>query len=464
MERLFTWFSARRGQAIVGILGCALLVVGMAGCGESSNTPSTSSGSVSGSSQTTASTSASTSNRTKGQSENPYDKALATAEAAAPAKLSGGAVAIVNGTPITMASYQHWLEASAPASIKPLIANPSDYSACISALKAREQAEQKLVKKNEESLAKAQKGRKASRSLFRDLHRARTETQYKKQCEQSYQDERLQAVRTLINRAWTEGEAKELGVTLNQGEVAKQLKVREEEQKRLAKVARGSEFAGGEANYGAADLKEMISSSVLEQLVYKKVREKFAKTSSVSQTKLEKYFDEHKQIYAEPERRSIVYLSTKSKSTADAIAGEHGNLSKAASKHGVTATPTTVSCQQQNKTGGEGILVKICAAKTGVMSGPDAPTSSSKAASIFYLFEVKSTTPATKPNFAQAKEKIKQLLSTQGESLAASKYSEETREKLKARTECAKGYVVELCKEYVAPTPARILKARPLKH
>jgi hypothetical protein len=64
---------------------------------------------------------------------------------------------------------------------------------------------------------------------------------------------------------------------------------------------------------------------------------------------------------------------------------------------------------------------------------------------------VKSTTPATQPSFAKEKERIKELLSTQGQEQGMLKYNEETRAKLKAQTECAAGYVVALCKEYVAP-------------
>jgi hypothetical protein len=186
------------------------------------------------------------------------------------------------------------------------------------------------------------------------------------------------------------------------------------------------------------------------------MREKFTETDSISQGELEKYFNEHKQIYAQPESRSIVLVNTKSQSVAEAVAKEHvsGGLTAAASKHSMTATPTRLGCAQSSAgTGSQESLIKsICAAKTGVLSGPvKSSVGSVKAPATYYVFEVKSTTPATQPSFAQEKERIKQLLSTQGQEQGTLKYNEEARAKLKAQTECAAGYVVALCKEYVAP-------------
>jgi hypothetical protein len=455
-----------RMRVYLAVLMGAATVLG-AGCGSSENSSSSSpQASTPGGSGSAAaqSSSARQSNLSKGgltasrgAVESPYTKAIAAAEASAPSHLSGEAVAIVNGAPITKATYDRWLEVSAPATVKPLIANPSDYSGCISALKSREQAQRKLIKESEERYAKSLKGRKAPASAL-GARKARTDAQYKEQCEQQYKSERLQAIRTLINQAWTQGQAKELGVSVSEAEVAKRLKTREEEQKRLAKNSRYAEFAGAEASYSKADLKEVVSNGLLEERVAAKTREQSVKPGSVSQEKLEKYFTEHKQFYAQPEQRMITYAALKSKSAAEAVATEHGGLAAAASKHGIKATSTSVGCEQA-RSGTGGLVAKICAAKAGVISGPVTPTTSAKAATLYYVFEVKSITAATKPSFAQVKERIKQTLSSQGESQAMVKHEEETREKWKASTECAKGYVVELCKEYVMPKPIVAAKA-----
>jgi PPIC-type PPIASE domain len=174
---------------------------------------------------------------------------------------------------------------------------------------------------------------------------------------------------------------------------------------------------------------------------------------------MEKYFNDHKRAYAQPERRSIVFVTTKSQSVAEAVAEEHGSggLTAAAGKHSVTATPTTVPCQQPSagSTPQAGSVIgAICAAKSGVVSGPVKMTPN------YYVFEVKSIIPATQSSFAQNKERIKQQLSSQGQRQGMLKYNEEVRAKLKAQTECAAGYVVPLCKKYVAPKLKAVSKAK----
>jgi hypothetical protein len=430
---------------LVGVAGVLL-----AGCGGSS-------GSSSGSAGSGASTPASGSSAQAGSGGSTGAGASEASSSPKPAQLPSGTVARVGGTPITTAAYNHQLQVSAPATVKPLIANPSDYSGCIAAVKSREERNQKLIKESEERSAKRLKGRKAP-GLYPGNRKATTEAQRKQQCELQYKAQKQQAVSTLIRRAWTEAQAKELGVSVNENEVAKQVKTREESQKRLAKSSRYSEFAGAEANYSKAVLMEMVKSEVLETHINTKIREKFTKLGAVSEEKLEKYFNEHKQVYAQPERRSIVFVTTKSQSVAEVIAKEHsGALGSAASKHGIKAMPTTLGCQRPSgaKSAGTSIVAEaICSAKSGVISAPV------KVASTFYVFEVKSVIPAAQPSFAQEKEQIKQLLASQGQEQGMFKYSEGVRTKLKDQTECAAGYVVPLCKEYVAPKPTLIIQAK----
>jgi parvulin-like peptidyl-prolyl isomerase len=378
-----------------------------------------------------------------------------------PAHLPSGTVARVNGTPITTVAYSHQLQVSASATVKPLIANASDYSACIAAGKVREEKTEKLIKAQEEKFAKKSEGHGKRAGLFSRGRKPQTNALRKRQCELQYKFAKQQAVSMLIRRALTQAQAKELGVGISESEVAKQIKTREANQKALAKNRRSTEagFAIERPNYTEADIREMVKSQLLETQINTKIREKFTKTGSISQGQMEKYFNEHKQAYARPESRSIVFATTKSQSVAEALAKEHsGGLQSAASKHAIKATPTMLGCQRPSgaKSAGTSTVIEaICSAKAGVISAPV------KVTSTYYVFEVKSVTPATQPSFSQEKEQIKQLLASQGQQQGTSKYSEEFRNKWKQRTECAAGYVVELCKEYVVPKP--ITKARPLK-
>jgi PPIC-type PPIASE domain len=420
----------------------------LAGCGSSSS---------SSSNTTPANTPASgtASSQPSASSGSPVSPAAREAPTTTkPAHLPSGIVAKVDGTPITLATYDHSLQISASGPVKSLIANASDYSGCTSALKAREARTEKLIKAEEEEFAKRSKGRSKEAGRLRENRKPKTAAQLKEQCELQYTSAKQQALSSLIRRVQTQLEAKQLGVSVNESEVAKQLKAREASQKALAKNSRASRFGVAEApEYTAADLKELIATNQLETQIQAKLREKFAKAGSLSQSKLEKYFNEHKQLYGQPEKRSIVFANTKSQSAAEAIAKEHGGLSAAAGKHSVTATPASVGCEHAAGVKLSSIYSAICSAKTGVLTGPV------KMSSNYYVFELKSTTPAVKPSFAQVKERIKQQLSSQGEEQGMFKYSEELRTKLKNDTECAAGYIVFMCKEYVTP---KVRAARPL--
>jgi len=369
-----------------------------------------------------------------------------------PAHLSSGIVAKVDGTSITTVAYNHQLQVSAPVAIKSLIANSSDYSGCIAAVKSREAKTEKLIRANQERIAKQSKGHAKTPGLLAGSRKARTDAQLKQQCELQYKAYKQQAISSLIRRLQNEAQAKELGVTVSESEVATQVKTREARQKELAKNSRSSELGFAEArNYSTADLTEEVKSQLLETRIFAKVREKFAKSRPVSQSELEKYFNEHKQIYGQTEQRSIVFVSTKTQSAAEAIAKEHasGGLMAAAAKHATKAPPTTVACQHSSGAKGaqtSTIIEDICSAKAGVLSGPVKMTST------YYVYEVKSITPATQPSFAAAKARIKALLTSQSEQQPMLKYNNEIRAKLKAGTECSAGYIVELCKEYTAPT------------
>jgi hypothetical protein len=369
-----------------------------------------------------------------------------------PAQLPNGMIARVNDTPITTASYQHWLGIAAPPSVKPLITNPSDYSACAAAVKSREARSQQLMRTREEQLAKLHKGH--SQLLPARSHSRTTDAQRKQQCEELFKEVKHEALSTLIQRLWTQAQASELGVKASDSEVMQRLKSRKEEQARIAKNRSSTEglFASEMPHYSEADMAETIKGQLLETQVYKTIRERFAKVASVSQGKLEKYFNEHKQIYARPEQRSVVIAQTKSQSVAEAIVKEHSSsgLTGAASKHSARAMPNVLGCEHSSVPGIRlsSLYSAVCSAKSNTISGPI------KMASTYYLVEVKSITPASQPSFDQAKERIKQLLVSESQGQAIERYNQEIRAKLRAHTECAAGYVVELCSEYRPPAPA----------
>jgi PPIC-type PPIASE domain len=383
-------------------------------------------------------------------SSSPASSGSAASTAPKPAHLPSGTVARVDGTPITAAAYSHWLEVSAPATIKPLIANASDFSACIAAAKSGEERIEKLIE--------AKGSGSGSGSFAQGGRKPKTEAQRKEQCEERYKAAKLGAVRTLIRRVQIQSQAKELGTSVSEGEVAKQAKSQEASQKAIEKTsAAAREFSIiGEGPQSGAGLEEVVRSRLLELAIRTKVREKLTKAGAISQGQIEKYFNEHRRVLGKPERRSYLLATTTSKSVAEAVAKEHGSggLKVAAGNHTITPTPGTYQCQIAGlpPASPTSLYGAICSAKRGVISGPVSEHAQ------YNLFEVKSIVPATKPSFAQAKAEIKELLIGRGEEGAASKvreYEQQVITKQKARTECSAGYIVELCKEYVAPGKAK---------
>jgi hypothetical protein len=206
-------------------------------------------------------------------------------------------VAKVDGIPVTLAAYTHQLQISAPATIKPLIANASDFSACVAAVKSREERTEKLIKAQEEKFAKKSKERAKGAGLLAQGRKPKTDALRKQQCELLYKSAKQQAISTLIRQTWAQAQAKELGVSVSESEVEKQVKTRESSQKALAKSPRLSAFALAEIpHYNKAELMEIVKSQLLQSKVFTKIREKFVKPGSVSQGQVQGMFKYNEEI------------------------------------------------------------------------------------------------------------------------------------------------------------------------
>jgi len=88
-------------------------------------------------------------------------------------------------------------------------------------------------------------------------------------------------------------------------------------------------------------------------------------------------------------------------------------------------------------------------AKKGQISGPV------KTQFGYYVFTVEKITKATQQSLEQAKETIRQTLSTQNQQKALDKFVSDFQKKWKNRTDCRAGYVTQVCKGAKAtPTPS----------
>ncbi len=352
----------------------------------------------------------------------------------------GNAVVAVNGQPISKETFNHWMAVAASSSAtaagqkttKPPVPDPPTYTACIARLQSIE--------------PKPAKGQKA-----------KTPAQLKTQCEQQYKALLQQVLGFLISSEWVLGQAKEMGITVSDQEVAKRLNTLKKEQ--FPKEAEFQKFLAT-TGQSVSDLLLRVKLSMVSQ----KVQEKITKEGSkkVSEAEVAKYYNEHKSQYGQPEHRSLRIILTKTEAQAKQAKSEiESGKSFASVAKGKSIDPTT------KDNGGElpdvvkgeeekALNTAAFEAKKGVLGGPV------KTPFGYYIYEVRSITAPTQQSLAQVRASVKQQLSSQGQQGALTKFVKEFKKRWKERTECRSEYVVQDCKTYKEPkTPTTPTTAAP---
>jgi foldase protein PrsA len=344
--------------------------------------------------------------------------------------VSSNAVVSVNGQQITQDAYNHWLSVAAASSAatlpgqkapKPVVPEPPDYTACIAHLKTIE--------------PKPAKGQKP-----------KTEGELKTQCEQQFKALQQQVLGFLISSEWVLGEAKELGIKVSEKEVAARLNQLKKQQ--FPKEAEFQKFLAS-TGQSVSDLLLRVKLSMVSQKIQEKVTKGGKK--STSEAEVAKYYNEHKSQFGQQERRNLRIVLTKTEAQAKQAKSEiESGQSFASVAKSKSIDPTS------KDNGGElpGVVkgeeekaldTAVFEAKKGVLGGPV------KTPFGYYVYEVKSVTPATQQTLDQVKAEIKQQLSSQGQQQALTKFVKEFKSKWKSRTECRTGYVVQDCEQYKAP-------------
>jgi foldase protein PrsA len=343
--------------------------------------------------------------------------------------LSGSDVAQVNGQGISKATFEHWLAVAASASAttatgtaaKPVVPDPPTYTKCIAHFKEVE--------------PKPAKGQKP-----------KTEAELKTECEQEYKALQQQVMGYLIGLDWVFGQAEEQGVKLSDKEVVAHFNSLKKAQ--FPEEAKFQKFLAS-TGQTVSDLLVRVKLQMLETKIQEKVTKEAKK--AVSEAQVAKYYNEHKSLYGQPEKRTIRIILTKTEAEANEAKKEiESGKSFASVAKGKSIDPTS------KDNGGEvagvvkgeeqkALSEAVFAAQKGVLGGPV------KTPFGYYIYEVRTITPGTQQTLAQVKESVKQQLGSQQEQTAFSKFTKEFKSKWKARTECRAGYLVEYCKTYVAP-------------
>src|SRR3954447_6937158 len=200
----------------------------------------------------------------------------------------GNAVATVDGESIEKKQFDHWMTIAAKSGGQQAaqIPQPPNFTACVA--------------NKRKTLPKQAKGQPKV-----------TDAQLKTQCKQEYGALRDQVLQLLISFQWIQGEADDLGVKATDAEVKKQF-----DTQKKASFPKDADFQKFLKDSGQS-LKDILLRVRLDVLS-NKIREKVTKgKDKVTDAAISKYYDANKQRFAQPERRDLQVVLTKTKAKAD---------------------------------------------------------------------------------------------------------------------------------------------------
>jgi foldase protein PrsA len=325
-------------------------------------------------------------------------------------------VAKIGDSVITKDQFNHWLNAAAHGSSAPgstvVVPDPPDFTKCVA-----NQAKQPVPK-----------GAKKP-----------TNAQLKTQCQQQYDALKQQVMQFLVSAEWIQQEAKNQKVTVSSAAVQKQFA--DQKKQSFQKDADYKKFL---ANSGMteADLIFRVKLDVISNDVRNKV---IKGKDNVTDAQVASYYNKNKQRFAQPERRDLLVVLTRTKAKAD--------QAKAALSSGQSwaSVAKKFSIDQASKAQG-GKLPGVAkgqqekAFDTAIFSAKQkATTGPIKTQFGFYVFQVTKVTPASQQTLAQTKETIKNLLKSQNQQKALNDFVKNFRADYKKKTKCSKSYVIPDC-------------------
>jgi foldase protein PrsA len=343
----------------------------------------------------------------------------------------GNAVASVNGTPITVSTFNHWMTVAANASSastttgaatpKVPVPDPPAYTNCIAHLEA--------------TAPKPAKGQTKP-----------TAAQLKTQCEQQYASLKQSVLGYLISANWVLSEAAERGVKVSDSEVKKQFNQIKSQQ--FPTEAAFQKFLTS-TGYTVSDVLLRVKLDLLSTKLQQKISKEAGKKPS--QHEIQAYYEQHKSQYGQPEKRNILIILTKTQAQAEKAKKEiesgksFSSVAKAdsidpVSKAAGGSLPGVAKGQEE-----KALDEAVFSAKVKVLGGPV------KTPFGYYIYEVTKTIPGSQQSLSQVKSTISQSITAEKQQKSVSEFVKNFRKKWTARTECRNEYSVQDCKSYKAP-------------
>jgi foldase protein PrsA len=343
--------------------------------------------------------------------------------------IPGNAVAKVGGTAITKDTFNHWMTVAAISSA----GSTTGATGATATVPDAPSFTQCIANKRKTAPAPAKGQPKPSDATF------------KSQCSQEYESLKQQVLQFLISSDWIQGESKAQNVTVSDADVEKQFQATKKQS--FPKAADFDKFLKT-SGMTLDDIKFRVRLDALSNALRKKIT---TGKDKVSAAQISDYYNKNKSRFAQPERRDLRIVLTKTAAKA--------NQAKAALQSGQSwkAVAKQYSIDQASKNQG-GVLLAVAkgqqekaldtavfAAKQGGLHGPV------KTQFGFYVFTVTKITTATQQSLQAASATIKQLLASQNQQKALDTFVKDFQKRWKAKTDCRTGYVTQDCSN--APKP-----------
>jgi foldase protein PrsA len=326
-------------------------------------------------------------------------------------------VATVDGTPIKKAQFEHWLSVAskqqAVSGQAAVVPDPPNYSKCVAAL-------QKVP------VAKGQA--------------KPTAAALKAQCQQQYEGLKQQVMQFLVQSEWLLKEADSRKLQAKPATVQKQLD--DQIKQSFPKRSDFDKFLQ-QSGMTMNDLLFRVKIDVLTQQVRQKI---VAGKDKVSDAQIASYYSKNQSRFAQPERRDLEVVLTKTKAKADQAKAEIQSgtaWSKVAKKYSIDQASKSqggklpgVAKGQQEKAFDDAIF----SADKGKVVGPV------KTQFGYYVFKVDSISKASQQSEKEAHDTILNIIRSQQEQDALNKFVADYQKRYTKKTNCAKGFVISSCK------------------
>ncbi len=261
-----------------------------------------------------------------------------------------------------------------------------------------------------------------------------------KQCKTEYDALKTEVMQFLIQASWVQQEAEQQDINVSEKEIKSSF---EDQKKQAFPTDKAYKEFLASSGMSEEDILFRVRLDQLQQKLTQKVTEESKK---VTDAEVQAYYDKNKERFAQPERRDLRVVLTKTEAQAEQAkqALEDGQSWKAvvkkysideASKAQGGKLPAVSKGQQE-----KALDTAYFEAEKGEIAGPV------KSQFGWTVFEVEKITKASQQTLDQSKETIRNLLRSQGQQKALDKFIKDFRQEYKDQTDCAEDFRVAECK------------------